>query len=104
VVPQAALDDLTLDAREQAFDHRLEALDQMAKKVRGAAADLQELHVTRGIAVWLLQRHILDGVVPKCDALVASLAEVERTNPRGASEGEQGRQRGQGHRAPDRGR
>jgi hypothetical protein len=79
VVPQAALDDLTLDAREQAFDHRLEALDQMAKKVRGAAADLQELHVTRGIAVWLLQRHILDGVVPKCDALVASLAEVERT-------------------------
>lgn len=79
VVPQAALDDLTLDAREQAFDHRLESLDQMAKKVRGAAADLQELHVTRGVAVWLLQKHILDGVVPKCDALVASLAEVERT-------------------------
>ena len=79
VVSQAALDDLALDAREQAFDHRLEVLDQMAKKVRGAAADLQELHVTRGLAVWALQKHILAGVVPKCDALVRSLAEVERT-------------------------
>lgn len=79
VVSQAALDDLALDAREQAFDHRLEVLDQMAKKVRGAAADLQELHVTRGLALWALQKHILAGVVPKCDALVASLAEVERT-------------------------
>ncbi|MBL8622260.1 MAG: hypothetical protein JNK64_13185 [Myxococcales bacterium] len=79
VVPQAALDDLALDAREQAFDHRLEVLDQMAKKVRGAAADLQELHVTRGLALWALQKKLLAGVVPRCDALVASLAEVERT-------------------------
>ncbi|MBL8622229.1 MAG: hypothetical protein JNK64_13030 [Myxococcales bacterium] len=79
VVSQAALDDLALDAREQAFDHRLEVLDQMAKKVRGAAADLQEGHYTRGLAVWAVQKQLLAGVVPKCDALVRSLAEVERT-------------------------
>ena len=78
-VPASELDELLLLARERAFANRLEVLRQMAAQTRSAVSHLRDGNPLKPLAVRLIERKILDGLVPKLDRLVADIDETRHT-------------------------